>query len=425
MNKMKVLGLIVEYNPFHNGHLHHLQQSKLLAGAECTICVMSGNFIQRGEPAIINKWARAEAALMSGVDLVIELPMVYAMASAEFFAYGAVKILDSIGVVDYLCFGSESGNMEHLNALAQVLYDEPESYKALLKEHLDKGFSYPAAREGALRRYLGSSSSADNSVEETLNASNNILGVEYLKALKRLKSNIVPLTIPRIGNAYNSQSFSGSISSATSIRKRIYDYESTSADLCLDEAMPACSLSLMKNELKHGRGPVFPKAFEGMILSEIRKMPKEQLKEYPYITEGLENRIKSAADSSGTLDELIDKTSTRRYARTRIKRSLFCILNGVTAADMDTFRENGGPQYARILGFNKRGRELLPEINKKSTLPLIVKTADFKYSGNPVLRRMLELEAQSTDIYVLGYRNSEYRTGGQEFTQNIIMGNRQ
>ena len=181
---MKVLGLIVEYNPFHNGHLYHLEESKRLTDADYTVCVMSGNFIQRGEPAIVNKWARTKMALMSGVDLVIELPVVYSMSSAEYFGYGAVKLLDSLGCIDYICFGSESGNIGDLEIIADVLIKEPEEFKGYLKESLNRGYSYPLSRQNALEKYFRTHLNKSDIIQSTLASSNKMDAPRSLSALK-------------------------------------------------------------------------------------------------------------------------------------------------------------------------------------------------------------------------------------------------
>ena len=431
---MKVLGIITEYNPFHNGHMYHLQHSKEICSADYTVCVMSGNYIQRGEPAIVNKHSRAEMALLSGVDLVIELPVVYAMSTAEFFAFASVKILDSLGIVNNLCFGSESGNIKELDHIASILCNEPLSYKSYLKEYLNEGYSFPSAREKALVRIL-EKSSLDCSI---LSSPNNILGIEYLKALKRLNSKISPLTIVRTSNSYNSEEITGSISSATSIRKLIsksnyYTGRSsrgkkdidTNNDIFENEdllkgLMPESSANILLREFQSGRGPVFPSHFEGVLLTALRKMDTEEIASLPYVTEGLENRIKAVGRRVGTLDELITGISTRRYPRTTIQRILFSIITGLTGNELDSFNRSGGPQYIRILGFNNRGRELLAHMKKSASLPIIVKTADWKNSDNTLLRRMLEIESLATDIYVLGYSNPQFRKAGQDFTQNIV-----
>jgi predicted nucleotidyltransferase len=211
---MKVLGIVAEYNPFHNGHLYHIQKSKEATGCDYVVCVMSGNFIQRGEPALLNKWARAEMALINGVDLVIELPVYYSLASAEFFAFGSVKLLDSLGIIDCLCFGSESGTIKELDMFADVFINEPESYKMFLSKNLKLGYSFPKSRSIALSEFLSTSGINDQKLDE-LSKSNNILGIEYIKALKRISSAIKPYTIERIGTGYRSEKALGKIASAT------------------------------------------------------------------------------------------------------------------------------------------------------------------------------------------------------------------
>ena len=209
---MKNLGIIAEYNPFHKGHEYHLKESLKATGAQNVICVMSGNFVQRGEPAIIDKWARAEIALKNGVDLVLELPVIFSAASAEYFAFGAVSILEATGIVDCLCFGSESGKISDLQAMADIFHEETPKFKELLMKNLSAGFSYPKARELAASQYTSSSSGS------ALQLSNNILGIEYLKALRKLGSRIQPVTIKRTGSHYNDETFSSTIPSATAIR---------------------------------------------------------------------------------------------------------------------------------------------------------------------------------------------------------------
>lgn len=419
---MKVLGIIAEYNPFHNGHLYHINSSKAIYQADAAVCVMSGNFIQRGEPAVADKWARAEMALSSGIDLVLELPVVYAMSSAEFFAYGAVKILDSLGVVDYISFGSEAGSMELLDAAASVLFEEPEEYRELLKAALSRGISFPAARQEALEAYLSASGAA-----EVLSSSNNILAVEYLKAIKKLSSRMQPVTIQRKQAPYNSEELTGAISSATSIRKLLDSsdiiknkalFSNTKALLSI--TMPEASAKILMREIEAGRAPVFPSSFDTILLSALRRMAPEDIRNLPYVSEGLENRITEAAAASGSVNELIDRICTKRFTRTRIQRILFSALAGIASNDIEAFQENGGPCYIRVLGFNDNGRRLLSQIKNKATLPIIMKTADFKKDSNPFVSRMIQLEAAATDQYVLAFEDKGSRNAGQEFTRNVL-----
>ena len=212
-----ILGIVSEYNPFHNGHIHHLELSKQLTKTDFTVAVMSGNFVQRGDTALVDKWTRTEMALKGGIDLVLELPTVYAISSAENFADGAIKILNSLGVVDYLSFGSEIGEISPLNDVASILYKEPKEFSSLITAQLKSGLSYPRAREIALSQFFGTS----KKYTDILNNPNNILGVEYLKAIKKHRSHIKPLTIKRDYSDYNSKTVKNGIASATAIRTMI------------------------------------------------------------------------------------------------------------------------------------------------------------------------------------------------------------
>lgn len=416
---MKVVGIAAEYNPLHYGHLYHLQSARSVTGADCVVIVMSGNYTQRGEPAVVNKWARAEMALLAGADLVIELPVAYAMGSAEYFAFGAVRLLDSLGAVDFMCFGSESGDIEGLQAIASILADEPEEYKPLLKDQLSAGLSFPAARQKALSAYLRGKFGKDR-LTRLMKSSNDILGVEYLKALIRLGSKIQPVTINRIGSSYNSTELSGKFSSATSIRKIISVNQWWYAKKLIKSSMPTESLSVLEREIDLGRGPVFPSGFGSTIISLIRRTSAEELRKLPYMEAGLENRIRLAAEKSGTYEELVNSIATRRYTATRVQRILFSLLIGLDSGKFGHFNSIGGPAYIRILGFNNTGRKLLSSIRGKTMLPLITKTADFINSDIPGVSEMLELESDATNQYVMGYENPYLRSSGSEFTHNVI-----
>jgi predicted nucleotidyltransferase len=421
---MSVLGIVTEYNPFHNGHKYHIEKSKEITGCDTVVCVMSGNFIQRGEPALLNKFARAEIALQSGVDLVIELPLPYAMSSAEAFGFGAVKILDSIGVVDCISFGSEHGNVDSLISIADILVKEPDEYKAELKKQLSLGLSFPVCRQRAIEKYLKHNLVSEPTVNlsSLLETSNNILGIEYLKALNKLKSAIKPYTIKRIVNQYNSPVITGDISSATAIRNSIFNVvQEQQLSPNTVQAIPDIANTIIEKEFKKGRGPININVFENILLAFLRCSSTEKLGEITGISEGLEYRIKKAADTSGNIDTLLSNICTKRYTKTRLQRILFSLLAGITKNDMDLFQQYGGPQYARILGFNNKGREILSKMKKNSVLPIITKPVDYKKTCNRLLKRMLEIEAQATDLYVLGYKNPAFRKAGQEYTQNIVI----
>lgn len=412
---MRVLGLVTEYNPFHNGHLYHLEKSKEVTGCDTVVCVMSGNFIQRGLPALINKWARTEMALRNQIDLVIELPVYYAVSSAEFFAYGAVKLLDSLGVVDSICFGSECGEVDILNMIAKVLVDQPELFKKELGNYLDQGLSFPVARSLSLQEYFSLNSKNDSAlIKVIINQPNNILGIEYIKALHKLKSRIRPYTIKRFKADYNSIARYGNIASATAIRKML---KSGNIGL-IKTVVPESSFEVLNNQLSQGRGPVFLDSFESVLLSEIRRMSPASLKEITDVSEGIENRIKRAAQVSGLMTELLAGIKTKRYTLTRVQRILINILLNLSKDTFDNFNRNGGPQYIRVLGFSSKGRELLSKI-KNSPLPLVTTPSDFLSSCTPIQMEMLNADILASDIYCIGYPSPSQRQGGQDFYQRI------
>lgn len=418
---MNVLGIISEYNPFHNGHLHHVETSKQLCNADYCVCVMSGSFTQRGDCAIIDKWSRAEAALHSGVDLVIELPCVYSISSAEYFAYGAVKLLNSFGLITHMSFGSEYGQISMLNTIANILYKEDEFFKINLKKQLDLGLSFAASRQAALSEYFRIESHTNGfhiSQDDMLKGSNNILAIEYLKALKKTSSSIEPFTIKRVSNDYNQKELTGSISSATSIREKTFKGDFDTSEL--RTALPSYSYDILQREFTYGRGPVCKSSFDLPILTLLRKTPSSEIKKLPYVSEGLENRLKKASLSSTTIKNIIDKATTKRYPASRISRILMNLLLGITNEELMMFQTHGGPQYIRILGMNEKGQFLLKQSEKAKTLPIFTKTAAIKKSCNPLVKKMFDIECRATDIFVLGFSNYKYSEGGSDFTHNPV-----
>ncbi|NLY43897.1 MAG: nucleotidyltransferase [Clostridiaceae bacterium] len=414
---MKVLGLVTEYNPFHNGHKYHLDLSKKITGADFTVCVMSGNFIQRGEPALLNKWSRARMALENGVDLVIELPVSYVLQSAEFFAFGAVKILDSLNIVTHLCFGSEWGQIDELKEIAKILIEEPEEISQKYKYYLKEGHSFVKARERAVVDYLKGSVDAQ-SIGHILSSPNNILGIEYIKALYRLGSSIQPVTLKRHKAGYHSLEAYDNITSATAIRNLL---ESSHYPDRIKPYMPAASFSILANEIDMGKAPVFTQQFEQVLLTLLRKMSAAQLSNFPDVNEGLENRIKDAVNRFGTYESVISNIKTKRYTRTRLQRIMFNVLLGITKDLLNTFQKYGGPQYIRILGLNSKGRILLKEAAKKASLPIFIKPSLYRKSCNPLLRQMMELDFLSTDLYALHYPNPRERLGNIDITTSPII----
>jgi len=437
---MKILGIITEYNPFHNGHLYHLFKAKEITGADYVVAVMSGNFLQRGEPAIINKWARTKMALNAGVDLVIELPFVFSTQDANGFAFGAIKLLDSLQIIDYLCFGCETDNLDTLYSVSNFLHIEPQKYKELIVHNSKNGYEFPRARAQALCEYhrifgiddLEKISPLE--LSKLLKYPNNILALEYIKHLINLKSKIKPIAIKRIGAGYHQKNIKGKISSATSIRNEILNsLGSPKTDLFIlndkiKSTIPQSGFPILENELREGRGPITSDSFRQYILATLRRMSLEDISRVQGVTEGLENRIKKASLKSCTVEQLINSIKTRRYTRTKIQRIILHLIMNLSKKDVKTFNKCG-PLYARVLGFSKKGKTLLRTIKKSSSTPLISKLSNYlrqTISGenNNVRNRlikMLDHDILATDIYVLANEKAEDRVARLDFTHKIVI----
>lgn len=405
----KVLGIIAEYNPFHNGHLLHLTKSKEETGAEYSICIMSGNFVQRGNTSIVNKWVKTEMALKSGIDLVLELPTVYSISSAENFAEGAIKLLNSLKIVDTVSFGSENSDINILNRISGILYEEPKQYVAFLNEELKKGLSFPKARENAILLYLN-----DKKYFNILNQPNNTLAIEYLKALKKYKSHIMPISIKREKAFYNSNCIVDEYASATAIRNMIVNNQFND----IRKVMPRLAYDLLMQEIENNQYVIDISKFEKEILYSIRRLSTADLKKFPEVNEGLENAIKNAANSCNTLAELINIIKSKRYTQTRIQRILLYILLNTTKKDMYISRKT--IPYARILGYSPKGKELISEIynaNPKITLITSVKNF-FDSSNNKTYTHMLSKDILATNIYTLAYKNNSI--ANLDYTKRIV-----
>ena len=396
----RVLGIIAEYNPFHNGHLYHVSESKQETGAQYVIAIISGNFVQRGNTSITNKWIKARMALLNGVDLVIELPTIYSISSAENFAEGAIKIFNSLGIVDTISFGMEASDISTLNNIANVLYNEPKEYITMLSHELKKGNSFPKARENALMMYL-------NDIKRYANVmagSNNILGIEYLKAMKKTKSIINPIGIKRQKVLYNDKYIVDEFASATAIRKMLMTKQLND----ISKVMPRNSYLLLGEELKKGHYVIDISKFEKEIIYNLRKMSVEEIAKLPDVSEGLENLIKNAADSCNTLEELINIVKTKRFTQTRIQRILLYSLLGITKKQMEISKKI--IPYVRVLGFNNKGKELISEmmtLNPKLNIVTSVKRY-IDDIANKNLKEMLETDILATNIYTLGYYSDSY-----------------
>ena len=406
-----VVAIIGEYNPFHNGHAYHLQKTKEITNADCVIAIVSGSFVQRGNVSLIDKWSKADMALLNGVDLVIELPTVYSISSAENFAYGAIKILNSLKVVDTLSFGSEFCDLDVLEKIADTLIEEPPEFKTLLEHELSKGVSFPKARENALLMYLNDIRKYAN----ILSSPNNILAIEYLKALKRTKSKIKPMAIKRVNVGYNDLGTKNNFASATAIRQKIID--NTPAGL--SKLMPSKSYKILYNSIQKGHYVKDVTAFEKQILYVLRKMKTEEIANLPDVSEGLENSIKNAADSCNTINEFMNIVKTKRYTATRIQRILLYALLGITKEDMKTSYKV--QPYIRVLGMNEKGKELLSTMSRfRNKLNVITSVKKYVDSNpNKELLNMLNIDINATNIYTLGYAKDSW--SNLDYTHNMII----
>lgn len=409
----KTVGIIAEYNPFHNGHLYHLQKAKEEANADYCIAVISGNFTQRGDTSIVNKWAKAYMAICGGADLVIELPTIYSVSSAENFANGAIKILDSLKIVDSFAFGAEANDIATLNNIANVLYEEPRGYTSILNHELQKGISYPTARENALMMYLNDIKRYAN----ILSSPNNILAIEYLKALKVQKSNLKPIMIKRQKVYYNENHIIDNFASATGIRELLRKKEYSK----LKKVVPKNTYQILGQQ--NQKGELIPglEKYEKEIIYTLRKMPTSEIANLPDVSEGLENAIKNAANNYNNLTDLINSIKSKRYTQTRIQRILIYALLGINKKMMNTSKKV--TPYVRVLGFNQNGRKLLSEITMRNPKINMI-TSVKKYMNqnkDKQLAEILDLDILATNVYTLGY---EYESKANlDFTNNMIIAN--
>jgi len=371
---MKACGLVVEYNPFHNGHLHHLNEAKRLSGADCIIAVMSGSFLQRGEPAVIDKFHRTRAALLSGADLILELPFPYAVQSSELFAKGAVQTLHAAGA-DSLCFGSESGHTEGFIQAYTIRKEKAALYQEVFREQLNIGLSFPEANRKAYEAIGLAQGIVDFSKP------NNILGYSYVREILDNALPMKPFTIPRTKSGYHDKEITGSIASATSIREKLLTSGMLTAEI--SQAIPEATVHELQHYkenagLWHGWEPYFQ-----LLQYKILTAEPETLKRFHGVEEGLEHRIIQTARKADSMDTWLRLIKTKRYTWTRIQRTFVHILAGTTKTAMDELRQNTAVSYIRVLGMNRTGRMYLNKTKKNISVPLLTRIHEM---DNPVLR---------------------------------------
>ena len=390
VSRIKTIGIAAEYDPFTNGHADHIRRTRLAAGEDCAVvCVMSGSFTQRGEPACVGKFARARAALAGGADLVLELPTDFALASAERFAFGAASVLDALGCVDAMSFGSESGDTAELTEIAGALLDP--AIDSLIKAELALGAPYAAARQRAAEKLTGRKLPA-------LARPNDILAIEYIKALRRLGSGMEPIALLREG-AHDADD--ARFPSASVLRAALRRGEG------IDGMTPPACAEIIRAEVEAGRAPVSAEALETAVLARLRCMTLEDFLALPDAGDGLAERMLKAASRARTLEELYELTKTRRLAMSRIRRAAMCAYLGVSAESRAE-----SPQYIRVLAADEKGRAVLKK--KTRRLPLVTKAASAKKLEGAALSEFM-LDVRASDLRSLGRPSAERRTAGEDW----------
>ena len=391
---MDFIGVVCEYNPFHNGHAYHLRESARLTDDRGVVCVMSGDFVQRGEAALYAKYARAEAAVRGGADVVFELPLPWSLASAEGFARGAVGLLAAIGATT-LSFGTESEDLGILDTLARRLI-EPQTVELIRAKMADEPeLSFAAARQRVLEELCGEGARA-------LETPNNILAVEYLKTIYTENLSLKPLGVRRLGSAHDGAG-EGNTRSASEIRSLLLRGESA------DRFMGAAARSVLERDTAQGRGIPSRAAIETAILSRLRMLRREDFLALPDASGGLGERLFRAAGEEPTLDAVFAAVKNKRLAMSRVRRACYCAALGITSNAAD-----GIPPYARLLAANARGREMLAELKETSEIPIVTKPASVRELGERS-ETIFSLGAAAHDLYVLGYRAAEDRRGGADW----------
>lgn len=406
---MKVTGVIAEYNPFHNGHKYQLDYARKETQADYMIVVMSGDFVQRGEPAILDKHTRAKMALQEGADLVLELPSLYSTTSAEGFAHGAVNLLNSLGIVDTLAFGSELGELAPLSSIAKCLLEEPPLYKQALRESLQAGYSFPTSRSKALLTAYPALPIS----EEVLMSPNNILGIEYIKALYSTSSSILPVTLKRHGEGYHSLSRDKDFCSATALRSCML-----ANSFCDDTplAIPSNALSTLRETYR--RNPFLTtNDFSSVLHYKLLSKEQDGFTEYLDVNRELSDRIKNTLYDYSGYQEYISLLKSKELTYTRISRCLLHILLEITKEEVSAYT---AVPYIKILGFRKEASALLGAIKANADIPMLSKLSEASETLSPAAFRLFENERKRSSIYESTAALKANRTMINEYRKPII-----
>lgn len=409
---MKIVGLITEYNPFHNGHRYHIEQALKLTQADAAIVVMSGNHVQRGAPAILPKHLRTTIALSCGAAAVFEIPVCYATGSAEYFALGAVSLLQHLGCVDCICFGTETSALTPLKKIARMLSDEPEAYRTLLQKALKSGASYPVARQKALTQFTGSDLDAS-----LLELPNNILGIEYLKALYRLNSDIVPYVLPRTGAGYHDLTLDTEYASASAIRTYLSNMTGSESPR-LKSLVPEQAYSIL-TEAYEKRYPIIADDYSLLLKYKLLTLNAVRLTEYMDVTPDLANRIMKCRNQFLSFRQFCELLKTKQLTYTRISRALLHILLEIRQIDLDAYRLHGFHGYARLLGFRKDSASFLSVLKEKSTVPLLTKLTAASSIEEP-FQTMLTQDIFASNLYESAITDKFHTPFKNEYEHQIV-----
>lgn len=386
---MKTAGIIAEYNPFHQGHHYHIEETRRLTGADYIVIVMSGNFTQRGHAAIMDKYSRAKLALEHGADLVLELPVCFATASAKHFALGGISLLNQLGVIDHLSFGSEDGSLEELLKLSSFLLEEPEQFRDCLQTALREGLSYPRARALALEKCFSCSCA------ERISLPNNILALEYCMALLSLNSSMKAVTVKRLHSGYHDVRLSPTgCSSATAVRKALLQGFLPP----LEGQLPFSVYEELSREYGHTL-PMEINDFSSLLHYRLFLNEQEDLTSYADVHRELADRILNQLYSFTNYEAFCDVLKTKELTHSRISRSLLHILLDIKESDLIRYKNEGYTRYGRILGFRKAAAPLLHAIKANSSIPLLSKLADSAKKLDLLSLSMLETDIRVSHIY--------------------------
>ena len=402
---MNITGIIAEYNPFHNGHLYHIQKTRELTSPDLLIVIMSGSFVQRGEPSVIDKWARTEMALQGGADLVLELPVVYSCNSAPQFAYGSILALEAAHAQNFVC-GAENTNLPLLKQIAELSLAEPASYKQSLHAYLDQGNSFARAHAEALKALIPAAT-------DVIQGSNNILAINYLMACSQLDSSLKPILIQRQGNSYHDPHPTSDFASATAIRHSMPAIDQVS------HALPSFSYEILKEALDQGRAPILLTAFEQVILGFLRRTTRARLAKFPDMEIGLPELLINTGHRTATLAELIENCTSSRYPRTRIQRTLIRVLLNIESDLDQQAKQLRQIPYLRVLGLRQAKSSLYKQWRTTIEVPLIERPARFNPTEE-LTQKMWDLDLRSTEMYRLALPRSP-SSQKRDYTQHLII----